>query len=101
MKHAPLYLSAAAIIATQIACTYALMNREPDEVFVDHIRQIVYDGEVVRADLGRGWASEDGEPGSTESRVVGRLILTRDATLTLHRQLADLLSVAREPGREL
>ena len=93
-KYVPLALATAALVATQIACALAIVQtRAVEEVFVDHIQQIVYDGQVVRADLGRAWVGDAQAlaPGETETRTVARLVLTRDATVGFHRQLAELL----------
>jgi hypothetical protein len=101
MKYLPIGVATAVIVAFQIGCTYVLMTRSQpvDEIFVDHVQQIVYDGEVVRADVGRAWVSgaEARSVGDTETRTVARLVLTREATVTLHKQLAELLAVVRRP----
>lgn len=94
MKHLPLALATVAIVATQIACTFAITrSRHVDELFVDHVQQVVYDGEVIRVDLGRKWVSNaDGSTGpSLDKRVVGHLVLTREATAMLNQHLARLL----------
>lgn len=95
-KYLPLALATAAIIATQIACAFAVVKSRDVTLFVDDIDQIVYDGQVVRADLRRAWVNE----GQTETELVGRLVLTKDATLRLHNDLAQILAARRsvEPG---
>lgn len=103
-KYLPLALATAAIVATQITCTFVVVRDDErvNEVFVDHVQQLVYDGQVVRADLGRAWVAdaERPTPGETETRTVGRLVLTRDATLELHQRLAELLAVVHRPPAE-
>ena len=93
MKHLPLAFATVAIVAAQIACTFAIIrSRAADELFVDHVQQVVYDGEVVRVDLGRKWLSgaDESKGPALESHVVGRLVLTRGATAMLHKHLGDL-----------
>lgn len=79
MRKLPLAIATAAVIATQIACTLWL-SRQPQEVVVDQVPPLVYDGKVIRAELRH------------ETHTVGRLALTEGATIQLHEGLLDLLA---------
>lgn len=79
MKQLPIALATAAIVVTQIACTYVIVQERPTgQIFVEHVDQVVYDGQVVSANLHGGSAD--------------RVVLTRQAALGFLRELAVLFA---------
>lgn len=97
-KHLPLVIATLAIVSAQIACAYAVMRPREAVLFVDDVSQIVYDGQVVRADLRRAWVNENAQ---TETEIIGRVVLTRDAATRLHGDLAQVLSTRRNAAPDI
>jgi hypothetical protein len=69
-KYLPFAAATAAIIATQIGCTYYLA-RETRTTYVDRVEKIAYDGEVIRA---------------------GEVVMSKEAALGMLRELAYLFA---------
>lgn len=94
MKNLPLALATAAIVATQIACTYYETRTRPVEVFADHAQQVYFDGDTVRVDLGRKRLQV--EKPEIESTTVIHLELSQSAAFALHAHLSNVISASAQ-----
>lgn len=88
-----LILAAAAfVVAVQIACTLYLSHAKAtaaappgEEVYADYVKQVMYDGAVVRIELARGRLADDGH---TERTTVARILIPSTGAEQLYQNLA-------------
>jgi hypothetical protein len=100
MKRTTVLIAAgiAAVIVAQVICTLYLRRAmtSSDEIFSDHVQQMLYDGAVVRIDFGRGRVAnpEARSPGPTQDLTAARIVITADGAEQLYQNLARLRAAA-------